>query len=280
MKKSIFIGTWTRPGVALSILLSLLAGTGFAGLAAAQTQKKSQSIYRSSFSKPEVFVNEAMPDSMKGTKDSVELPSMNSFPLRIQVDGSDVNGWNQPGMATAPKRISKGFKVSNCEFTIVSGDFAVRQYSGDKADDLLVVADAVMPQSTFPVESEENILFSLSAMLSVTFDPKFQNACKEAFAGKKFAIGHASLAGSSFYGVSKKGDAVNASVFRTESPTKLYVTWDQESKKITLQDQIGLVPDIESSVFAFKITEKDSYYLGFDAGFKILKEKPIVAGNH
>lgn len=280
MKTSLNLSLWRRPRVAFSTSIFLICTAGFAGIAEAQTQKKSQSIYRSSFSKPEVFVNEVIPDSMKGKKDTSEVPSMNSFPLRVQVSESDINGWNQPKMVADPKKISKGFKVSSCEFTIVSGEFAVRHYNGDSPEDLMVVADAVMPQSTFSVDGEEEILFSLSTMLTVSVDPKFQKACKDAFFGKKFAIGHASLAGSSFYGVGKKGDAVNAAVYRAESPSKLYITWNAESKNLTLQDQIGIVPDIESAVFSMKFSEKDSYYLGFDAEFKILKEKPIVAGNH
>jgi hypothetical protein len=280
MKKLIGLRPWRRAGVTMSaglVLTAVVGLGGFSELSEAQTARKSQVIYRNSFSKPEIFVNNVIPDSMKGKKDTVEVPSLNSFPLRIQVDGIDVNDWKQPAMASEPKKVNKVYKVANCQFDIVSSDFSVRKYGGDSPGQLLVTADALMPQSTFAVDKEEQLLFSLTASLSVTVEEKFVAACKESFAGRNFSIGRVSFSGSQLYGVGLKGDAVNATVYRPESAPKLYVTWNQETNRLSLLDQIGMVPEIETDVYALSFSEKEAYYLGFDASFKIIRDKQKVA---
>lgn len=264
----------------ISGLVAVCGTLTLADIAAGKDLKgaESDTMWRSSFSKPEVFVDEAVPESMKGEKDLVEVPSLNSFPLRVQVDESDVNGWDQPENVTEPKKISKTFKVNNCQFHIEGGDFSVRRYKGDKPAYVQVDADAVMPQSTFPVAIGEPILLSLSTSLSLRVDDQFAGICKETFAGRKLSIGFASLAGSEFYGVGEQGDASPAAVFRQESPTRLFVVYDVDAGRLSLVDQIGLAPELETHIYSLRFNEKDSYYLGFEADLKIVKYKQKLAG--
>ena len=112
MKYSMGLRYWRRAGVIPLTGIATIGITGiigFSDLCEAQTARKSQEIYRNSFSKPEVFVDESIPDSMKGEKDTVEVPSLNSFPLRVQVAESNVTGWLQPDSVVQPKKISKNF---------------------------------------------------------------------------------------------------------------------------------------------------------------------------
>jgi hypothetical protein len=271
--KGIFSGLLALAGTLM--LAEIASGKDMKGSGARQ---ESGDMWRSSFSKPEAFVDNAEPESMKGRKDTVEVPSINSFPLRVQVDESDVNGWDQPENVTEPRKIDKAFRISNCQFHIVGGDFSVRRYKSDVPGQAWVEADAVMPQSTFPVAIGEPILFSLTTSLTVRVDEKFAQICKETFAGRRLSIGYASLAGSEFYGVGEQGDAAPANTFRQEVPTRLFVMWDAEAGRLTLADQIGMVPEIESHIYSLRFDERDAYYLGFEPELRIVREKTKLAG--
>jgi len=257
-------------------LAGLIGFAGFSDICFAKGKKKgaAKSFYGDSFSKPGTVGLDT--SEMAPVSHSV-APSLNSFPVRVQVEDSDVNGWKQPDTIAMPNRISKAFKIGNCQFEIKGGDYSVRQYNGENNDNLYVLADAVAPQSTFSAALNGQAFFSLVTSLSVSIDDKNKSTCKDAIGKKMLYIGRASLEGSSLHGVSEGGDAVNAAVFKQESPGKLFVSWNNDAKQIVIADSLGMVPEVESSVFALTFDEKETYYLGFDYAFTLTKDKEKVA---
>ena len=265
------------PFVVLAGLTGFTSVTLFSDVCFAKSKKvKVDTTYVDSFGKTEATEQEAQDGNMTiGAQ--LEVPSMNSFPVRVQVDGSNVNGWLQPDNVPTPSKISKTFKIANCQFELKGSDYSVRQYNSENLTEMQVVADAVMPQSTFNTAASSQVIFSLTASLTVVVDEKNKTTCKEALGKKMFYIGRASMEGSVLYGVGSSGDAVNASVLKQENPSKIFISWNNETQQIAVADHLGMVPEIESSIYSFSFTEKDTYYLGFDHEFKLSKDKQKVA---
>jgi hypothetical protein len=272
-----YLGNATMLTMPFIIIAGLVGVAGFSDVCFAKAKNKSapKSMYGDSFSKPEVEAEETPATAASGT--ALEVPSLNSFPVRVQVEGSDVNGWEQPDNVGTPSKISKTFKIGNCQFDIKGGDFSVRQYNPEFPDQLQVLADAVMPQSTFSSVRGAQVLFSLTTSLSVSIDEKNKATCKESIGSKMLYIGRASLDGSILFAVGASGEAMNANVFKQENAGKLFISWDSETKQISLADHLGMVPEIESSVYSFSFDAKDTFYLGFDQSFKLIKDKNKVA---
>ena len=272
IKSNTYLGNAHMSSLPFVVLAGLAGVVGFSDVCFAKGKKaKSDPMYNDSFSKSET-VAPAAPNGKPTIGAQLEVPSLNSFPVRVQVEGSDVNGWLQPENVPSPTKISKVFKIANCQFEIKGGDFSVRQYNSENLEEMQVVADAVMPLSTFPSALSGQVLFSLTTSLSVVVDEKNKATCKEALGKKMFYIGRASLDGSVFYGVGSSGDAVNANVFKQENPGKVFISWNADAQQIAVADHLGMVPEIESSIFSFSFAEKDTYYLGFDPEFKLTKD--------
>jgi hypothetical protein len=278
IKTITYLGNATMLTVPSIIIAGLLGVAGFSDVCFAKAKSKSapKSIYMDSFSKPEVDAEET-PSVASGAP--LEVPSLNSFPVRVQVEGSDVNGWEQPDNVAMPSKISKTFKINNCQFDIKGGDFSVRQYNPEFPDQLQVLADAVMPLSTFSSPRGGQVLFSVTTSLSISIDEKNKVSCREAIGSKMLYIGRASLDGSILYAVGASGEATNANanVFKQENPGKLFISWDSATNQIALADHLGMIPEIESNVYTFSFDAKDTFYLGFDQSFKLIKDKNKVA---
>ncbi len=279
IKSLTYLGNVITSRLPFVVLAGLVGVAGFSDVCFAKGKGKAkpESMYQDSFSKPETVAAEMPSASSTTIGAQLEVPSLNSFPVRVQVEGSDVNGWEQPDNVGAPSKISKTFKIGACQFDIKGGDFSVRQYDSENPDQLQVLADAVMPQSTFSSTLFGKVLFSLATSLSVSIDEKNKVACKDALGTKMFYIGRASLDGSTLYGVAEGGDAVNAQVFKQENAGKLFISWNNETKQISLVDHFGMIPELESSIFSMSFDAKDTFYLGFDHSFKLTKDKHKVA---
>ncbi len=279
IKSSTYLGNALMSMRPLLVVAGLVGVIGFSDVcfAKGKAKVKPDPMYNDSFSKPETVAAEMPDTSSSAIGPQLEVPSLNSFPVRVQVEGSDVNGWEQPANVGMPSKISKAFKIGTCQFDIKGGDFSVRQYNSENPDQLQVLADAVMPQTTFASPLAGQVLFSLTTSLSVVVDEKNKTTCKDVIGAKMLSIGRASLDGSTLYGVGESGEAVNAKVFKQENAGKLFVSWNNETKQISLADHLGMIPEIESSIYSMSFEAKDTFYLGFDYSFKLTKDKHKVA---